>query len=543
MKWYKQLMAMFLVASGIMNASNTPVFTLPDVHDSCDTESTSKSYMNFQPAFQVGSPEYIAGFRHNGLSEAEECWGLQIVVFGGRTTKSSHLGRYFGPFGIDMSEDMPLRFGVDPQRTTGNFDLLASHFGILTSNEITLDGPQFLSSVTMKPRQSFAGVGFQFRYNFWHNYDRERGWWFSISAPVEHVTNAMHFNENIINKGGDPVTSGEVIGGLTIPNQQFFNNMTAAFEQSAWNFGKIKTSGSLKKTRVADLDIRIGYEWLQLTPYHLESFFGIIVPTGNKPHAHYLFEPIIGNGGHFAVEWGATYEIDVWDNECREMYVSLELSAVGKYLFKRKQTRMLDLKYKPWSRYIQLYANQAAAQAAETSGNSFSFTPGINVLTQEVDVTPGYQAFANTAFILDWKRFNFEAGYNLFVRRAECVELANNFTTTAAIKDFAGGGFTSPIRDVRGNPYTENAIQTAPPFQLPVTVANYAQSIIKESDLDLNSSNTPATLAHTIYGNFAFDFECREWPLFIDAGASYTFSHVDNVVEKWMVWGKIGVIF
>src|SRR5581483_3411420 len=144
MKWYKQLMAMFLVASGIINASNAPAF--PEVNDSCDTESTSKSYMNFQPDFQVGSPEYIAGFRHNGFDESEECWGLQVAVFGGRTTKSDHLGRYYGPFGIDMSSDHPLRFGTDPSRTDGNFDLLADHFGILTSNAVTGTDPQFLSS-------------------------------------------------------------------------------------------------------------------------------------------------------------------------------------------------------------------------------------------------------------------------------------------------------------------------------------------------------------------------------------------------------------
>lgn len=543
MKWYKQLMAMGLVASGIINASlNQPAF--PEVNDSCDTESTSKSYMNFQPEFQVGSPEYIAGFRHNGFDESEECWGLQIAVFGGRTTKPSHLGRYFGPFGIDMSDDMPLRFGTDPSRVSGNFDLLAQHFSILTKNDVTSTQPFFLSSVTMKPKQSFVGVGFQFRYNFWHNYERERGWWFSISTPVEHKTNAMHFEENLINDGGGAVTPGSTISGKTIPNQPFFGTMTAAFEQSDWEFGKIKTSGSLKKTGLADIDLRIGYEWLQLTPYHLESFFGIIIPTGNKPHAHYLFEPIIGNGGHFAVEWGATYEIDIWDNECREMYVSLELSAVGKYLFQRKQTRMLDLKYKPWSRYIQLYANKDAAQTAFNTQDLYGFTPGINVLTQEVNVTPGYQAFGNTAFILDWRRCSFEAGYNLFVRRAECVELKNNFTATAAIKDFLGVGSTSPIRDMQGNPYTETAVQISDPlFPLPVPVNLYEQSIIRESDLDLNSANTPATVAHTIYGNFNVDFECREWPLFIDAGASYTFSHVDNVVEKWMVWGKFGVLF
>jgi len=540
MKWYKPLLILCVVASGTIRS---------DDDSSCDFESTSKSYMNFPPPFQAGTPEMIAGFRHNGF-EADRCLGFQFAFFGGRSTKNSHLARYFSPFGTDMSET-PLRFGTDPARPNGDFDVLADHFGVLTTNAVTGGtADQFLSNVTMDPQQSFVGIGFQFRYNFWQNWDRERGWWISISTPLEHIKNDMNFVEDIIQPGGAVVTPGEVLINptpppltFTIPNQVFFGSLETAFMQDAWQYGKIKTDGSLKKTRLADIDFRIGYEWLQLTPYHLESFVGIIIPTGNRPDAEFLFEPIVGNGKHVALEWGATYEMDIWDNECREMYISLELSAVGKYLFKKKQIRSLDLKYKPWSRYIQLYRTEAEAQTAATSGDPFGFTPGINVLTREVDVTPGYQAYMNTAFILEWRYFNFEVGHNLLARRSECVELSESWTEKAAIKAFIGQGFTSPIRDITGNGYTETASQTNPPFILPAPLANYPQSIIKESDLDLSSAATPAMLAHTFYGNFEYVFDICDWPLFIDFGASYTFAHSNNVVQKWMLWGKFGIAF
>jgi len=518
-------------------------------HDSCDFEATSKSYINFQQPFQPMTPEYVAGFRSMNHAAEDGIGGaIQLAFFGGKTTKNSHLARYFAPFGINAAKT-PIRFGADIGGVQ-QFDILAQHFGVFTVNETNPEtgtnpdtSDQFLSEVKLKPKQTMFGGGVQWRQSFWRNEEKGRGWWISFSFPIVHVKNHMHFRENVVNAGGGAIPQDQLPEGVVA-----FANLTEAFEQEGWNFGKIKTHGSLKKTRVADIDLRFGYEWLQYEPYHLESFVGLVIPTGNRPKAHHLFEAIVGNGGHFGLEWGAVYSMTIWECEEREAMITMEHSAVNKYLFKREQVRSLDLKYKPWSRYIQLYRTQEDAQAAATAEDAFSFTPGINVLTREVDVTPGYQFQLNSAFIFDWRGFELEGGFNLLARRAECVELANNWNETAAIKALQGQGFTNPVRDMTGNPFLELTvinpdIPPTPTLQFPVPVANYAQSIIKESDLDLNSAATPATLAYTIYGNLAYVFDIVGWPFLVDAGGSYTFAHENSVIDRWTVWGKFGFAF
>jgi hypothetical protein len=520
-----------------------------DHKSSFETESTSRSYLNFQPPFQTGSPEKIAGFR--GLSHVKEegKWGaIQAVVFGGRTTKSKELARYFSPVEI-MADRTKIVFGADVG--VQEFDILADHFNVITVNSSSLPVPdastQFLSEVTIKPQQTTIGAGFEWRYHFWTNEEKGHCWWFSIALPIVYVRNDMNFDEKIINPGGGVATTGLPAGKVV------FGSLKEAFEQEAWNFGKIKTEGSLHKTGVAELDIRLGYEWLQYDPCHLESFVGILIPTSNKPKAKYLFEPIVGNGGHFAIEWGATYSMNIWENIDREMLLTMEHSAVNKYLFQRSQIRSLDLVNKPWSRYIELYASQADAQAALDADDTLSATPGINILTQKVDVTPGYQFQLNSAFIFDWRRFTLEGGFNFLARQSERVELSNAWVESAAIKSFGGSGFTNPVRDMTGSPYIELAVTIPGAIGLtdqiiPVPVANYAQSLIKEADLDLVSASTPAVLAYTLYANLGYTFNficwrCQEWPLLIDVGASYTFSNQNNVVDKWLVWGKLGLAF
>lgn len=509
--------------------------------DSCDFEATSKTYIAFKPPFQPMDPEFVSGFRSmNHAREDGIGGGFQIAFFGGKTTSKSNLARYFAPFGINAAKT-PIIFGADVGVQT--FNVLANHFGVLTVNSQDRSNPdQFLSEVTFKPKQTIFGVGLQWRQSFWRNEEKGRGWWMSLSFPVVQVKNNMHFHENILNSGGGVIPQDQLPEGIIA-----YPNLETAFQQETWEYGKIEMGGSLKKTGVADIDLRFGYEWLQYDPYHLESFVGIVIPTGNRPKAEHLFEPIIGNGGHVGLEWGAVYSMKIWECEEREAMLTMEHSAVNKYLFKREQKRSLDLKYKPWSRYIQLYENLEAAQAAGTTADAFSFTPGINILTRDVDVTPGYQFQLNSAFIFDWRGFELEGGFNFFARRAECVELADTFEETAAIRAFGGQGFTNPVRDMTGNPFLELTINDPDiennRFILPVPVANYSQSIIKAADLDLNSAATPPILAYTIYGNLAYIFDINEWPFFIDAGGSYTFAHENSVADRWTVWGKFGLAF
>lgn len=504
----------------------------PD-NDSTLLEATSKTTLAIHPLFVSQSPEMVSGFRNDRNQTRENGRGgaFQAVLFGSRTNNSGDLARYFFPNGQEslvVAED-----DITPSPGfTKIKDLLSEDFNVITVNG------NFESTIKIAPEQSVIGLGLHYRQSFWKNHDRGRGFWLSVSAPIMHVKNDMNFCENVISTGG---------GAATIPGVVTVANMTEAFQQKAWNFGKIVSDCSMKKTGLGDIEFKVGYEWLQHEPAHMESYLGIVIPTGNKNEGVYVFEPIIGRGKYFGVMFGSCLGLEIWNNEAGDKNIRYELANHTEILFKREQVRSFDLKNRPWSRYLPVYLNQAQAQLAQDQVSQFLSTPGINVFTQEVKVTPGLTHDINTAFIFSVRKFQGEVGYNFLAKRGEKVELNCCWQDGPALLHFQGAGQTNPIRTINGNKFLEQTVTNQPnsaAVLIPVPLANYTTSFIKETDLDLNSAATPALFANTLYATLGFHCQEREYPLFGNFGGSYTFSkNNDAVPRRWVIWAKMGVSF
>lgn len=52
------------------------------------------------------------------------------------------------------------------------------------------------------------------------------------------------------------------------------------------------SADAMKRTGLADMEVKLGYEWLQQEPCHLESYVGLILPTGNAPTGEYLLKQL-----------------------------------------------------------------------------------------------------------------------------------------------------------------------------------------------------------------------------------------------------------
>lgn len=506
-----------------------------DLSESSRLEATSKTTLSIHPLFVSQSPEMVSGFRNDRNQTRENGRGgaFQAVLFGSRTTNSCDLGRYFFPDAQDS-----LLAAEDSDSPAPGFtikkNLLAQDFNVITNNG------NFESIIKIAPKQSVIGLGLHYRQSFWKNHDRGRGFWLSVSSPIMHVKNDMNFCETVINDGGG--AEENLPGGVVA-----VANMTEAFNQKAWNFGKISADCSMKKTGLGDIEFKVGYEWLQHEPAHMESYLGLVVPTGNKNEGEYVFEPIIGRGKYWGVMFGSCLGLEIWTSDDGDKNIRYELANHSEILFKREQVRSFDLKNRPWSRYLPVYLNQAQAALANTEESQFLSTPGINVFTQQVKVTPGLTHDINTAFIFSVRKFQGEVGYNFLAKRGENVELNCCWQDGPALVHFQGGGETNPIRTIDGNQYYEQTVTNepnSPAVLIPVTLGNYNNSLIKETDLDLNSAATPALFANTLYGTLGFHCQEREYPLFGNFGGSYTFSTNNNAVpRRWVIWAKMGVSF
>lgn len=514
---------------------------------SLDTEVSGRSFLALEPHFHSGSPEYISGFRFDRTHMLDDGYhgAFEVAIFGSKSHHSQDLTRYFFPNGKEsliVGEQTSL---INP---TDEFtDILAANLNIFTV------GDNFRNRITIHPKQSVVGGALHLRKSFRRCEERCRGWWFDVLLPISRVKNELNLEVTDLNAGND-----ETI----VPDLNFtaYNSVIDAFNQDAFMYGKISDcADQMKRTAVSDMELKVGIEWLDCEgPCHLESYLGVIIPTSKRDDAEYLFEAVNGYNGSAGLIWGGSAGIEIWNKQEKDQTLRVETTSNSRYLFKRNQMRTLDVKNKPWSRYASVYANLAEAQEAEallaTSPiNARNMgTPGVNVFTRQVSVTPGFAYTQNMALVYNRCRWQAEVGYNFFARRSERVALKcseTNATLLPAIKDLTGAGATRPISDITGNEFLLVSTYTPNPAalifgQLPMPVARYTESVITDDQLDLASAATPNILENTVYGSFGCNHICKDHPVYGNFGASFTFSKSNNAsIERWTIWGKFGISF
>ena len=435
--------------------------------------------------------------------------GVQATVFFGQSTAADELGKYFGIGGkseLTVKEDNALALAPATEFAQ---DVLALNFNLDTNAN------GFHSIIKFRPQQTFGGVGLSARMHFRDCY------WLMVEAPIVHVKNNMHLTETIINNGGG-AAQGTGFGGL--PD---VSTMKDAFKQVGMLYGKI--DGAQSATGLADLTLKLGYDnpFLNRKDLFMNMFVGVVLPTGNKPKAVYMFEPIYGNGGHAAFMMGSHGEVDLGKFKQGKLWLSW--SAHTQYLFQNTQKRSFDLKFNgQWSRYLSMFENLAKNDA----GGAANATFGINLLTQDAKVTPGYSGTFDTAISYIGAKYYGGAGYSTFIRQAEKVELAKAWQhTDASITDYGvNGEATNRFRTI-GTDFSD----------LNEALAN--RVTISEIDIDLNSAAHPSSVSHMVHANLGYHNKTRSYPFIVESGASYEFSRQNTAMSRWALWANVRVSF
>lgn len=494
---------------------------------SCACPCSGKTFFFNRPLFQSYRPELWAGFRNDVMMQAADGSGgaLDIVVYGGQSTKGSGLAQYFLPNCKNV-------LSVKENITTDNLaDLAAENFGIITANG------NFESVITFCAKHTEAGVGLHWKQGFAFteesNSCAENQWWYlDIDLPITYVKNQFTISETVINDGGGVNTAVAASGIPVSPD------MTAGMMQGDWLFGKVSNCCNLSKTGIADMEIKLGRQFVYNDTCLLAGYFGVLVPTGNSPCSQFVFEPVIGHGKHVGVIWGAEGGYLLGSNCDRKWEFWLDYAAQCMFLFQHCEIRSFDLKNRPWSRYILMYANQTQAlqanQATDANIVKFLSTPGINLLTQCVQVTPGFQTNSTVSLVFQHQcGFEGEVGWNAFYRSAECVNL--NWKTGPAIKAVDGDGATNPVLDISDTPLLAD---------ISVPFADYNASLIEQSDIDIQSAAHPNIIVQLLYTQLGYRWEDRCNPIHFGAGVSYEFAMKNfAVMNRWTLWGKFTVAF
>jgi hypothetical protein len=278
---------------------------------------------------------------------------------------------------------------------------------------------------------------------------------------------------------------------------------------------------------VADVDIALGYKFINTQKYLLGLALGVTAPAGNKANGEYMFEPIAGNGGHWAIGGDLYGSIRAWGKIKHNLKFFLRMKY--RYLFENDENRTIGLKGYDWGQYM-LLGRVNTPGAAPTLQRFRALTPAANVTTLRVDVTPGSQFDGVLGMTYNNGGFSFDLGYNLYYRDAEEVHLDQHLpsgTYFVAARNY-------PTNVATGTEFTTTYVDGG--ATIPVWY-------VDDSELDLGTAETPSQFTNSIYGGMGYQFRKWEVPMMMGIGGKYEFASENSALEQWSIWGKMGVTF
>ncbi|OGB85939.1 hypothetical protein A3J41_01885 [candidate division TM6 bacterium RIFCSPHIGHO2_12_FULL_38_8] len=339
-------------------------------------------------------------------------------------------------------------------------------------------------------------------------------------------------------------------------------NVTEAFANELWNYGKV--CGCQKITRLADIELSLGYQWMCGDCASTNWYLGVVIPTGNKPCATYIAPAVVGNGQHAGIMTGSCTEVML--SEESDYSAWYRIDACARYLFRNTQKRSFDLCGNEWSRYMMVWENETAYSAAITAMNAAvgtipayrTYEYGINVFTTDFYIKPQFQGRLNQAVYFQGEHFRAELGWNIFARQTDCVQLACDWTALPAFADssYLGGVALNNNRTIYNDSQTTavNVISTANRINAaatafvpldgitPLAATAYDDFAITQDEIEYNSVATPGAIVNTPYLTLGYAFESDYKPQ-LSVGGSYEFTTRNSALNQWLVWGKFELAF
>jgi len=487
----------------------------------CDTDNVScKSH--FTPRSQgMDLARLLVGRHHRiHLYDKDEMYGsFDVALAWQQTFRQDRLAKYISP-----NCNTTFTVGADGEALT---NVRADDFGLNCTGQ-----------VRMCPRiQSFiADIDFFVGFNSWLE-----GLYADLQLPVVYTrwdsnccfTNTQACGDDFEDfyMSQDQDKSGSV---------QSFQNGVNGTE----NWGDVDQllcyaklcCGKQTETRLADLRFRLGYDiWLK-EDYHFGLKLVTAAPTGTKPDARFLWEPIAGNGGHWELGGGLTASALLWEKD-EDSRLSWHLDSEITYMFKsREHRRTFDLRPNGcFSRYLLLkkFKQNNDNENPELVG----LVRGPNVLTQCVRTQINVHAEVATLFSFAWNNWMFDLGYDGWFRSSEKL---CSFCPSIADKTFGIKGIQPMAED------EETADLSTASTSTIAKAGDRDEEItyLTSSSINACSALHPSAISHSVFGNISYAWDDTDWAPSIGVGGKAEFSGRGNrAANQWQVWAKGGVAF
>jgi len=361
-----------------------------------------------------------------------------------------------------------------------------------------------------------------------------KGLYFELAVPVVNVKNSVGMSTS----GTEAVELKKFFRGTRteiaacnvatptpgLGNNNAFVNLTSAKMSPC----------DLSETGVADIDLLLGYKFMDKDCYHVAVNLGVTIPTGNRPDGEWVFDAVVGNNGHVGFGAGLDAAAKVWSSEDCDHSLNVNFAFNYRYLFENDECRTIGLCKEYFGQYMLLIDRTVLV-------NTQQLTPAANITTLRVDVTPGSQFDGILSLNYNFCGFALDLGYNLFFREREKVEIGCSSTCGTSTPQFPEGKWAIASRnaDMCSNPAGVD------PTDTPYTNADQPNWIYRElgsADLDTNTAQTPSLTTHKLFVGLGYYTKDWEVPVLVGLGGHYEWAKCD-LITNWGFNARLGVGF
>lgn len=469
---------------------------------------TNKTYLADRPKGVDSLLERVT-LQNMHSSKAEDSFGatFQATGFYNESLKSDDIGAYF------FFKDKP---NASLNRDTLRLIIPDHNPGIAVPGQpLSSD-----SNTTVKLCPTIRTYGIMFSYL----QDLEKilpGLYFNVRAPIVEVDT----DTGLIVAGGNGETVKKFFGGT-------LDEIQATAPEARQPLNNAKIIGRQSAIGIADIDLRMGYAFLQREHGTLGLNVGLTIPTGNSPEGKNLLEAIYGNGGHWGFGLGIEGRYELWNNE--NATLGIHANSDYRQLFTNTERRTFGIKGIDLGQYRITAAR--VANSLTTQGN-----PAANVLTLSTDVTPGVQLDNVVGFTYTYGGLTVDLGYNLYFRDTESLKLrdswddaqiANVYLTDPTTANPAGG------RDVPFGTFPAPA-----PAAVNLTANLATHKDLTTSAINFDSAVTPAQVTNKVLAGVGYIFKEWEYPIMLGFGGHYEIPTKNSAIQTWGFYFKSGIAF
>lgn len=468
-----------------------------------------------QKTFFVSRPQSVdfisekAGARQliNRFDNDENYSHLSVTALYSQSFDASALANYF--FGSKS-----LTFSGSQYAERKSTDILADYFGLSsTAKSVVCFDPEI--------------TNFTNDFYFYLGFDRVApGLYMSVRMPLVHTVWDLKMRERVLTQGQGDVAgymgpNRVEIAGTSGASDTFASGVTEFLSgqrhttegqivplvfgdlQEPLLYGKVAKRQTA--TQASEIVVTLGYTLCDEQWWSLGANIRTAFNTGNASNAEYLFEAIVGNGGHWELGAGLTGYVTVWSSTHQYYSLSLYVDAMVSHLFASKQRRSFDFKNAgKGSRYMLL------EQFGQPSHNLFLGSPvgpassyqydgriisAINATTLDLKTMIPVQGEFSLSALYEWGSASLEIGYSFFGRMKEQARDRDCFGS--GIYGFKGDaqlyGFDSTTTP-RDNPVPLAATQS----EATINVGQRSTNFVAGSEFANENCDTPINAADSV---------------------------------------------